>query len=216
MNVQLDYGLNKTQLIQVDLVQVKICVSILMELLNVVLLDTQEVWPILQLVLVCHQFSTIRRLSSFWSLIISVRKHVSGRTSRALLPSVMKSTTVWTTNHFNRFSFSHFVLDLDECATGLWSQRNSNNGTGPPCLSQDTCLNFPGTFQCCPPGYLRDTTNPLACAGTYLPPPATAVPPTLALLRSSSFSTADFFPLEHLVTRGFPPKGGSPWKPISK
>jgi len=55
-------------------------------------------------------------------------------------------------------------VDLDECATGLWSQRNSNNGTGPPCLSQDTCLNFPGTFQCCPPGYLRDTTNPLACA----------------------------------------------------
>jgi len=53
-------------------------------------------------------------------------------------------------------------VDVDECATGLWSQKNSSN-TGGPCVSQDVCINEAGTFSCCPAGYTRDFTELNAC-----------------------------------------------------
>lgn len=44
---------------------------------------------------------------------------------------------------FFMFSFD-FCKDIDECYTGLWQSRNSNN-TGKPCSTGSQCINNEGT-----------------------------------------------------------------------
>jgi len=53
-------------------------------------------------------------------------------------------------------------IDIDECATGLWFTKPSSN-TNAPCLSESTCVNTNGSFQCCNTGFIRSVYNSSIC-----------------------------------------------------
>jgi len=51
-------------------------------------------------------------------------------------------------------------IDIDECARGDW---NNPNATGTRCVSQQACINTPGSFYCCPRGYETTPESPTVC-----------------------------------------------------